>query len=173
MRNFATRVNSSVSCLNETNFPSTYGGARPFTANLTNPDLLEFKICVPGAYDEYPWPETRDRRTITEQLYLEVKAPASLKVSWDHPQTFTIRHDAQYTLGYFELGNRANNDEYGPFLPGFPEFYDFSDDFYYGRLVGEIVPVLPRARLTTKIFVDVTIRRIMMIVVSDLRLVHS
>lgn len=112
-QNFATRVNSTVTCSNNgTVFPSTCSGARPFTATFADEDNFQISICVPGAFDRSPWEERRTMQTLTEEIYMRI-APTSAQWYYEDIDSFIVHCEATSTLGSFELGNHLNNGIHG------------------------------------------------------------
>jgi hypothetical protein len=123
LRQHALRFNSSVSCQNMTRseFPSICEGARPLSIEIRR-SALNVSVCVPGEEGNPGWTRTRNRQTITEELFLDLSYREDRPELYiHHLRNFTIHCTASTTRGYFELGNWMNNNIYGPLLDKWPD----------------------------------------------------
>jgi hypothetical protein len=126
LRYHALRFNSSIKCDETTPFPSVCSGSRPFlggtTLTINETDYVQFRWCVPGAYDVSPWTLSRDRQDIAEELFIDVVAPRASTVGQVELNdvvlfdNFSLHCTSSTTRGYFELPSNSNNHQAGPLL---------------------------------------------------------
>jgi hypothetical protein len=125
LRYHATRLNSSISCttIDNTTFPETCSGSRPFVGDYTlgggSNGNARVRWCVPGAYDVSPWTLSRNRQDITEEMYIDVVETIP-KSSSDFYVTNAMHCIANTTRGPFELPNAFNQHKPGPLLDNWP-----------------------------------------------------
>ncbi|PWY83250.1 hypothetical protein BO94DRAFT_495556 [Aspergillus sclerotioniger CBS 115572] len=129
LREHALRLNSTSACVTvpASEFPQTCPGDRPFVTNLTAPDTLDIRICVPGVYGQTPWTLSRDRQDISEEMWIDV-----VPQLWEYDinqYNFTLRCTTNSTRGYFEISNYRNNDNPGPLLEKWPSQEELEKDF--------------------------------------------
>ncbi|PYI03330.1 hypothetical protein BO78DRAFT_472076 [Aspergillus sclerotiicarbonarius CBS 121057] len=129
LREHAIRLNSTSACVAvpASEFPQTCPGDRPFVTNLTAPDLLDIRICVPGMYGQTPWTRSRDRQDISEELWIDV-----VPQLWEfetYQSNFTLRCTTNSTRGYFEISNSRNGNNPGPLLEKWPSQEELAKDF--------------------------------------------
>lgn len=134
LREHALRFNSSVSCVSvpASAFPSVCPGARPFNGTYTGP-TSRFRWCAPGAYDVYPWTNSRDRQDISEEVYFDGLMQGTSLLAKDEQQNFTVHCTVDSTRGYFELGNYYNNNTAGPLLETWPTKADLEANYNDAR----------------------------------------
>lgn len=149
----ALRLNYTISCerLNAKGFPGICPGPRPFTASFSkNNSLYEngtdvgytSRVCVPGDYATSPWDNSRDKRTITEEIYLGMDVSDDLRNDVDSvsDSSFAVRCEARTARGYFELGNAFNGMAPQPLLEKYPNgsesnrFNNYDDEYLCSRL---------------------------------------
>lgn len=135
LREHAMRSNSSVSCksVSASAFPSVCPGSRPFNGTYRGPSST-FRWCAPGAYDVYPWTNSRDRQDITEEVYIDglIQAGSALwqlQTVQENGLNFTLHCMANTTRGYFELGSYYNDNTPGPLLETWPSQDDLNANF--------------------------------------------
>ncbi|KAH8666548.1 hypothetical protein BX600DRAFT_461974 [Xylariales sp. PMI_506] len=140
LRYHAMRLNSSISCQSGTNnitFPETCSGTLPFqgdtTFTLESEDLFHVRFCVPGAYNISPWPSTRDRANVTEDMYINIMVPAASELSSFNggyfARNFTMHCTAETTRGFFELPNVYNQHQPGVLLQNWPSVAEIAADY--------------------------------------------
>ena len=66
-------MDTNVQCDVVDNFSNHCTGDRPFRTNFATL-VLDISICVEASYDRVPWNNTRDKQTITEQLWMRINA---------------------------------------------------------------------------------------------------
>jgi hypothetical protein len=91
-------------------------------------------VCVPGKVGTFPWTLSRNRQTITEEIYLDIWDGENLPEFERSPSGLvdintTVRCEAKTTRGYFELGNMYNNNTFGPLLDQWPSPEEMQEDF--------------------------------------------
>lgn len=125
LRQHAARMDTRVNCTLVESFPSPCPGQRPFQAAFSH-DIASVRICAEGAFDQSPWTRSRDRQTVSEQLWIQVNGRS---VELQRDSNYTMRCDANSTRGWFELGNLRNNYTHGPLLESWPPAEEIRTEF--------------------------------------------
>jgi hypothetical protein len=122
LREHVLRLNTSIHCTNisRESFPSPCPGETPFAVSLRRTNETEIRVCVPGKIGIFPWTLSRSRQDITEELYLDIRDDTTRGNPNEEVVSATLKCEATTTRGYFELGNKFNNDSYGPLLERWP-----------------------------------------------------
>ncbi|KAF2826191.1 hypothetical protein CC86DRAFT_293228 [Ophiobolus disseminans] len=133
LRQHLMRFNSSVRCseIDRTSFPTTCPGEGPFSVSLKRANDTTLRVCVPGKIGIFPWTLSRNRQTITEELFLDMwdgDASGTLSSNNDRNISGTVRCETNTTRGYFELGSRRKST-YGPLLDRWPGREEMQHDF--------------------------------------------
>jgi hypothetical protein len=136
LRQHAMRMNSSVQCevIERSSFPVSCPGDEPFSVALQRANETNVRVCVPGKVGTFPWTLSRNRQTITEEIYLDIWDGENLPEFERSPSGLvdintTVRCEAKTTRGYFELGNMYNNNTFGPLLDQWPSPEEMQEDF--------------------------------------------
>jgi hypothetical protein len=134
LRQHAMRMNSSLQCefIERGSFPVPCPGEDPFSVTLQRANETKIRVCVPGKVGTLPWTLSRNRQTITEEIYLDIwdgqVGPESERYNLVNINT-TVRCEAKTTRGYFELGNIYNNNTFGPLLDQWPSSEELQEHF--------------------------------------------
>ena len=110
-------------------FPSTCPGDAPFTASLLNQSMV-VRVCSPGSTDRSPWTATRNRQTISEDLWIDVEINTDYRFETSYRVNFTTHCASNSSLGYFELPSRHNGEVPGPLLDRWPDRADIAPSFH-------------------------------------------
>lgn len=152
LRYHALRLNSSIQCDATTPFPSTCSGSKPFVGDTTlainGTDYVQFRWCVPGAYDVSPWTLSRDRQDIAEELFLDVVAPVASTLGQVDVNNvvrlnnFSLHCTSSTTRGYFELPSNHNQHQPGPLLEKWLSPEELAANFNDKGSDGQVMPVM-------------------------------
>ncbi|KAH8647705.1 hypothetical protein BX600DRAFT_475743 [Xylariales sp. PMI_506] len=134
LRYHATRLNSTGSCvvISSSEYPESCSGTNSFAGDVTIPDQLQFRWCIPGWGSDIRWSSTRDRQDITEDLYWDVSLPTGTAPGETGlgSSGFTLHCSASSTMGTFELPSFKNQGVIGSLLEEWPseeELEEFND----------------------------------------------
>ena len=145
MRNFALRMNTSVSCKllsSSSMFPKSCAGDASFYRNFSNAKdsdslahstqpYINFagRVCAPGDMTKSPWNQTGDPQELYEDLWLDYQISGRVPsngsdIDLDKQYDFTQHCNSLTTLGYFELPNYWNGNTVGPLIANLSADYE-------------------------------------------------